>query len=394
MATGRWLGRLTRRHGAGPDRGAGPPGDSPGRTTPVTSGESVVLDRHATVRQALEDVESFTTVGVIDCGQSAPLLPLQTSPSDHPRIRRALDTALTPQRVAALEPVLRQRARDLAAPLAARGGGDVASSVARWLPVHALVELLGLPSDDAGRLRDLHDRVLGPGAADRDGVAAAGPEIESYFSEVVAARRGQSGTDLVRALSTPEDRALALSDDEVASVCYLLLLAGIDPVATAIGAAAAHLAVAPHHQAVVDSARDLRRYVEELLRWSAPVVALPRRCVSDAEVGGVTVPAGAALECRVAAANRDPAAFEAPDDFRPGRRERHLAFGAGPHHCAGVHLARLQVALAIEELVRALPGFRPDPAHETPDPARLAAGDPVVVVAGGGRPPQVGAPTG
>jgi cytochrome P450 len=341
-----------------------------------------VFDTHSAVRQALDDVDAFTAVGVINCGQSAPLLPLQTPPAEHPRIRRALDTALTTHRVAALEPRLRQRARSLVSPLAERGGGDVASTVARWLPVHALVELLDLPADDAGHLRDLHDRVLGPGAADRAGVKRAGREIESYFSGVVEERRGQSGPGLVRALSTPDDRDLALSDNEVASVCYLLLLAGIDPVAAAIGAAAAHLALEPRHQAVIHSPRELRRYVEELLRWSAPVVALPRRCVAGTDVAGLTVVTGAPVECRVAAANRDPAVFDSPDAFRPGRRERHLAFGSGPHHCAGAHLARLQIGLAIEELIRALPGFGPDPAHPAPDPTQLAAGDPVVIVTG------------
>ncbi len=342
-----------------------------------------MLDLHSTVKQALDDADSFTAVGVIDCGQSSPLLPLQTSPTEHPRIRRALDTALTPHRVATLEPELRERAQDLIAPLAARGGGDVAATVARWLPVHALVQLLDLPTEDTGHLRDLHDRVLGPGAADPVGVAAAGREIESYFRETVEARRNQSGPDLVRALLTPDDRNLALTDAEVASVCYLLLLAGIDPVAAAIGSAAAHLAVEPHHQSVVRSSKDLRRYVEELLRWSAPVVALPRRCVASTEVGGQTVVTGSSVECRVAAANRDPEVFDEPDAFRTGRRERHLAFGSGPHHCAGAHLARLQIGLVIEELTRALPGFRPDPAHATPDPARIAAGDPVLIVAGG-----------
>lgn len=324
---------------------------------------SVMVDRYDDVRSVLRDDATFTLAGdVLDCGQSRPLLPLQADPADHPRLRAALEAVLSPEAVGRMEPMLRASANRLIDRFAPQGMVEFNSAMARPFPVEVLVDLLDLPRGDATVIREFHDGILGlaPGVDDPSAVRrAVGERIYLYFDDVVARRRGQNGEDVVRRLLRGSADAAGLRPDEVVDVCYLLVLAGIDPVTRAIAAATAVLAATDG--GIGSSARgpaEMRRHVEEILRWSAVVKVLNRATTTKVEVAGARLPPGARLGVDLHRANRDPNRFADPDRFDPGRPQgRHLSFGAGAHRCLGSHLARWEVRIVLEELQRRLPGL-------------------------------------
>jgi cytochrome P450 len=339
----------------------------------------LLVEEHDLVRSVLRDPDTFTAGGdAIACGQQRPLLPLQADPAVHGRYREALEPLFSPAAVARLEPMLRADAAAMAARIAADGGTEFNGAVARPLPVLALIHLLDLPVADVDRLRSFHDGILDP--PDVDDVDAwrrsVGERVYAYFDPIVAARGGQEGPDLIRALLQGTDGAAPFSAEEVVDVCYLLVLAGIDPVSRALACAVAFLA-GPDQDLLATAAdpQRLRRTLDELLRWGSAVKVLPRVATRDGELDGRPFRSGQPVGCALAAANRDPAVFERPDEFDPTRPAgRQLTFGAGIHHCVGAHLARLELRIVVEELALAVPDLRlrtggPDPDPATVDPA-------------------------
>lgn len=361
-----------------------------------------MVERYDDVRAVLRDPARFTVTGdALECGQRRPLLPLQATPEEHPRVRSPLEEFFTPAHLARFEPALRAQAARLVEGFGPDGRVEFNAAFARPYPVAALAVLLDLPVDDVPLLSGFHDGILAPPPVeDLDAHRhRVGERIYGYFTPVVAARRVADGTgpdgtgpdgavDLVRFLQRWDGPSGPMTDDEIVDTCYLLVLAGIDPVARALGAAVALLARdAAGRAALVADATSLRRTTEELLRWGGVVKVLTRITADDAVIGDTAVPAGRRLGCSLHAANHDPSVFPDPDRFDPSRPPgRHLTFGSGPHHCVGAHLARLQVRIALEELERLVPDLRPDPAADPVDPATVEPHDVLPLVFGPGGP--------
>jgi cytochrome P450 len=361
----------------------------PGRTDAAAT-EVLAVERYAAVQAILEDTAGFTAVGAIDCGQRRPLIPLQSSPADHPRHRAALESALGSRVVAQLEPRLRAVADELVDGFEPRGEVDMNAAVSKPFPVWTLMTLLGLPRGDHDTIRGFHDGILGPHLDVVDGCPVASPaevgdRIYEYFDSVVAGKRRSPGPDLISTLQRAS-RSSRMSDDEIVDACYLLVLAGIDPVARALACSIAYFAGRPEEraQAVADP-RQLRRTIEELLRWGTSVEVLTRLATGRGAVDGELIQSGRRVTCALGSANRDPDAFEHPAEVDPDRRRAHLAFGTGAHQCVGAHLARLQIRLVVEQLHRRLPDHRLAGPSVDVDPSVLTADDPLLVTF---RPPR------
>ena len=340
-----------------------------------------IVSGYEDVRAVLRDPVVFSTEGdAIDCGQQRPLIPLQSPPEEHSRYRSVLEAAFSPKVVAALDSELRRHANHLIDGFAGDGRVEFNAAFSRPFPVLALLALLDLPVGDRDRIRAFHDRILHPGDVGDLDVhrRRVGEEVYRYFEPVVAARRDDPGGALISALQHPEGDGEPFSDDEVVDVCYLLVLAGIDPVGGALAGIVAYLGADPVlRTALLEDPASLRRAIEELLRWGSSVKAIARVVTTAATVDGYALSPGDRIGCALSAANRDPALFDRPDVVDLERRGTpHLTFGVGPHHCVGAHLARLQLRVALEELHRRLPDHRLDPAADARvDPATIGAHD-------------------
>jgi cytochrome P450 len=281
---------------------------------------------------------------------------------DHTRLRGLVTRAFTPRVVEGLRPRITELVDQLLDDAAEAGELDVIAGFGRPLPVAVIAEMLGVPGEDQDRFRSWSealahtvDPAMTPDTAAR--AAVAGLEFMEYFHELSEERRQRPREDLLSALVAEEDAGDRLSTDELVANCILLLIAGHETTTNLIGNGTLALLRNPDELARFRAEPDLAKSaVEEILRYDSPVHLTGRGVREDVEIGGVTVPAGDRVTILLAAANRDPAAFDRPDRFDLTRTDnRHLAFSSGPHFCLGAALARLEGQIALSSLVTRFP---------------------------------------
>jgi cytochrome P450 len=340
-----------------------------------------VVTRYDDVLAVLKDHETFSSTGALKSA-AAPLpdevaavlaagyreMPyiIEVDPPQHNRIRGLVTKAFTPRRIAALEPVIRRIVDELLDPLPPKGEVELIGAFAWPLPLRVLGELLGLPRDDLAQLHVWgNDWILvqqdGP-LEKRLAHAKGTVALQRYFLEAVKRREREPTDDLIGALVAARDHLEPpLTDLEIAGLPLDLMVAGHVTVTRAIGNALHVLFSCPHlRQQLLDPAM-APHAIEEILRMESPAQGLFRAATRDAELGGITIPAGARIMVHFASANRDECVFSNPDAFAPDRAElvRHIAFGKGIHFCIGAPLARLELGIALPALLQRLPGLRP-----------------------------------
>lgn len=282
---------------------------------------------------------------------------LTIDPPAHTRMRAIVTRAFTPRRVAELGPRIEGIARELLASAPERGEFDLMATLARPLPVIVIAELLGVPPDDRDRFA-AWSRAIAATTDLRNSEAAIVEarettlELMDYFRGFVDERRLSPRSDLISAL-VAAGQAEELTTDEILAFAILLLVAGQETTTNLIGNGALALLGRPD---VVERMRAdppmMPAVVEEMLRFDSPVQGVVRVARADTRIGEETIERGALLLVMVGAANRDPAQFDRPDEFMPGRpANRHLSFGLGPHFCLGAPLARLEAELAFAALL-------------------------------------------
>ncbi|MET8149186.1 cytochrome P450 [Actinoplanes sp. NPDC049668] len=281
---------------------------------------------------------------------------LNMDPPDHTRIRRLVSQAFTPRRVENLRPRIQETADALLDAVAGRGEADLVRDYAGPLPVAVISDLLGVPVPDREQFRSWTDAMVSPPRQDRREAARAVGAIHAYLEKLLAAKRAEPADDLLSALIAARDDGDRLTEDELTSLAFLLLFAGYENTVHAIGTS---LFTLLRTSAFPADPAGLESTIEELLRHEAPApVALRRFATEDIEVAGVVVPRGETVLLIVGAANRDPGAFPAPGEVRPGRPGAHLTFGHGVHYCLAAPLARIELEVAIGTVGRRFPGLR------------------------------------
>jgi cytochrome P450 len=283
---------------------------------------------------------------------------LHTDPPDHTRLRRPVQKAFTPRRVAQLRPRTKQIAAGLADGLVAAGGvTDLLAAYARPLPVTVLCELLGVPEADRPRVAAT---VLRYDAAEE--MPRVEEDLAAYFTGLIATRRAERGDDLLSALVAASDKADESADQltvtELVSTAFLLVMAGFDTTVNLIASGTLALLTHPEEMARLRADRSLLpAAVEELLRFTSPVNhANDRFTTEEVSIGGVAVPAGEWVIIALPSANRDPARFPGPDLLHLGRdTSGHVAFGHGIHYCLGAPLARMEAEVALGTLLDRFP---------------------------------------
>jgi cytochrome P450 len=251
---------------------------------------------------------------------------------------------------------------------APRGRADLVREFTFAFPVQVIARLMGLPREDYVRFQQLSIELLSV-VYDWDIGMAASATLKEYFAEILAERRKDPQDDLISTLAESEIDGERLSDDEIFAFLLLILPAGVETTYRASGNLLVAMLTEPSLMDAVRANRGmLRGAIEEALRWEPPISTVVRVARCDCELGGFAIPAGTNVSVSVAAANRDPAHYPDPDKFDPTRTNvAHLTFGAGPHVCLGMPLARMETTVAINALLDRLPDLRLDPTQ--PEPA-------------------------
>ena len=283
--------------------------------------------------------------------------PISADPPLHTWTRRLVLPTMSPARVAEYEVFTRDLCRRLADDIASRGEGDAAAEYAQQIPVRVIGHILGVPEEMAATftewVRDVLEFAHDPERR-RRGILG----IIGYLNTAIEEREAEPRDDFITELLHAEHDGEPITRDVVMGMCALLLIAGIDTTWSSIGSTMWHLATHPDdRRRLVDEPELMPTAIEEFLRAYAPVT-MARRIVEDTEYNGCPIRAEERILMNFPAANRDPDVFPDADTVILDRAQnRHLAFGAGIHRCAGSNLARMELRVSVEEWLARMPDF-------------------------------------
>ncbi len=307
------------------------------------------------VQYLFERHQTRTSTG--DFGADLTAHMLNSDPPNHTRLRKLVAKAFTTRRVELLRPRVEEITEDLLAGLS--GDVDLIDDFAFPLPVTVICELLGVPHDDRDDFREWSSALVAAASAESVGAAAAA--MSGYLRALIDAKRAAPADDMLTALIHAQEDGDELTEIELVSMAFLLLVAGHETTVNLIGNAVLALLRNPGQLAALRADPGLLPgAVEEFLRYESPVNhATLRYTAEPVEIGGTTIPAGEFVTVSLASANHDDARFGPAADTLDVTRSAagHMAFGHGVHFCLGAPLARLEGQIAIGGLVSHFPGM-------------------------------------
>jgi unspecific monooxygenase len=285
---------------------------------------------------------------------------LEREPPLHTKLRTLVNKAFVSRNVERLRPRIRALAEDLAEGL--KPGDDLIAKFATPIPVTVICELLGVPVANGPQLLDWSHRMVamymfGRTRADEDSANEAARAFAEFLTGFVDERRAAPGDDLLSLLISARDEGETLTHAELVSSAILLLNAGHEATVHQTGnAIATILAQGGDPRRFFSTPEQTEATAEECLRIDAPLHMFTRYAYETVDIGPAILQPGDRIGLLLAAANRDPAAFEAPHEFRPGRAgQKNVSFGAGIHFCVGAPLARIEVQESLSVLFRRHP---------------------------------------
>lgn len=335
--------------------------------TDTAQGYYVFLDHEAIV-DGLQHPEIFSSSVIVPEMPDPPYrwIPIMLDPPEHGKWRHLLAGFFSPPTVKRMADDQRAFAASLIDDLVTRGSCDYVADFAHTFPTTIFLQILGAPTDMLPTFMGWEERILRRSEdASPDDAMEAMVQVMQYFGGLIAERRDRGatgGTDIISAALTWEIDGEPVTDDDLLSCLLLLFMAGLDTVAAQLSYGMHHLATHPgdRDRLVADTSL-VDPVVEEVLR-TFPIVQTARKVTTDTEFHGCPVHAGDMVVFPLGSANRDEQAFPNATVFQLDRGpSRHIAFGAGPHRCLGSHLARQEMAIALEEWHRRIPAYRLDP---------------------------------
>lgn len=296
---------------------------------------------------------------------------IDTDAPDHTRLRRVVSSAFTPRNIRVWEDMTRQIASDLLDDYIEAGGGDWVAQVAAPLPINVIVAIMGVPAEDAPYLVELSNYLV-EGTSDRPSLpedafgnttplrllpfsSPASHALYEYGEKLGEQKRQDPQDDLVTRLVMAEVDGQSLTPSEYRNFFHVVVFAGNETTRTAATHGAMAFAEFPEQwDLLADDPDLLDQAVEEVLRWGTPVIHMRRTAAQDTELAGTKIAAGDKVVMWYSSANRDPEVFETPETFDITREKNpHFAFGGGgSHFCLGAFLARMELRILFEEMLK------------------------------------------
>jgi cytochrome P450 len=323
-----------------------------------------IVYRHEEVAQMLRDNETFSSAIIIDAFGDVlgKHVMLGMDEPEHGRHRALVSKAFSQKALARWEDELVGRVgNELIDGFAGRGRADLVKEFTFPYPTQIIAGLLGLPREDYPQFQrwsiSLLSFIINPERG-----RAASEALREYFAPILAARRDEPRDDLISGLAQAEIDGEKLSDEEIFSFLRLLLPAGVETTYRSLGNLLFGLLSNPESLDAVRADRSLLpQAIEEGVRWEPPLLTITRVATCETELAGVPIPAGSSVMPMLGAANRQDDRYPDPDRFDIYRQARaHIAWGHGVHVCLGMHLARLEMRVALNLLFDRLPNLRLD----------------------------------
>lgn len=318
-----------------------------------------IATRGDLVRQILTDYEHFSSKAPYlprEAGEAFVLIPMSMDPPDQRPFRRILNSAIGPSVIDAINDDIRTTARELVAEIRPQGSVDFIKAYAEIFPVKVFLSMVNLPASDAPRLKHIADQMTRPdGSMTMEEATAA---FFDYLSPLVEARLAEPGADAISIMVNSDVDGRPMTRDEMLKMSAMLVLAGLDTVVNALGFLFQFLARSPEHRRqLVQDPSLIPAAVEELLRRFALVVDA-RLIKKDFAYDGIVMQAGDMVAVPSMLYGLEEKQNKCPMDVDFKREEiEHMAFGHGVHHCAGAHLARVELTVSLEEWLAQIPEF-------------------------------------
>ena len=334
---------------------------------PATDGETIwVFTKYEDVYTAHRDTDILSNASIF----GAPYIPagprhvgfVEMDPPLHPPWRQQLAPYFSPRVVESLEDEIRAVTRELIEEMKPNGGCEFVNEFANVLPTAMFLAIAGQPQSDRADLLNWADLVTHLTLEqDPDGSrrAKAMSDLQGYMRDVLDDRRAHPRDDFVTALTRMEIDGAPAPEVDVLGSAIVMFMGGLETVATSLAYEFHFLAEHPEYRrSLVENPALIPDAIEEFLRLF-PVISSPRIVTRDAEYLGCPFKQGDRVWLQLAAANRDPDAFDRPSDVIFERQDnRHMTFGVGIHRCLGSHLARAELRIVHEEWHAAIPEYR------------------------------------
>jgi cytochrome P450 family 142 subfamily A polypeptide 1 len=337
-----------------------------------------VLSKYEDVERVSKDQELFTSEHGVRLGNAPKIGLIDEGEPRHGKLRGLINKGFTPRMVRRLEIAFRDIVKESLDAIAKQGTCDFVEDVAVPLPLLVIAEMIGIRREDRMRFHEWSDAMIrGDGAKDPAILGKAGQAFvaySAYVTEIIEDRRKNPKDDLVSILVGAHDSGmlrnfgqkldeyhddehqLALANNELIMLLVILLVAGNETTRNGLSGGMQLLIENPdQRRKLLDDPALLPAAVEEMVRLVSPVHSFARTATRDTTLRDREIKAGERVLMLYPSANRDEEVFEEPDAFRIERNALHLGFGLGPHFCLGANLARMEMRVAFEELLRRFP---------------------------------------
>jgi len=338
-----------------------------------------IISSYDHVLEVSKDQERFTSAEGVRPSNPVKLGLIDEAEPRHTSLRKMMNRGFTPRMVKHWEEIFRNLCEEVLDEVAAKGECDFVEEISVPLPLMLIAEMIGIRKEDRERFhRWSDDMMAGAGNLHRPEIIAksakAYMEYSQYAAEIIEERRREPREDLVSKLVAAKDAghlqtydekseyfaddgvAMDLANDELIKLMVVLLVAGNETTRNAISGTMQLLIENPGvRQELIAHPEKIPQAMEEAVRLVSPVLSFSRTVTRDTELNGQALKAGQQVLMIYPSANRDAKQFPNPDVFDIDRNPHHLGFGIGPHFCLGANLARMEMRVAFEEILRRLP---------------------------------------